>query len=477
MLKHLLILLLVSLSTSCFSQNTREKIDSVCSLLKTYFNNKDATSLYQLTGQAFKKAIPPERFREISSNNLFPLGQMLQAVFEYHREGINKYKAVFTSSTLAMYLSLDSESKLETFLFKEYVDERAKKPEKVKSDNKLLTALDKKVDSAAQSYIGLEVTTGVSIGILKNGKTYFYNYGETAKGNKKLPNAHTIYEIGSISKTFTATLLADAVNSGKISLGDPVSKYLPARIPLLQFDGVPVTIKMLSDHSSAIPRMPTNFETYSTDPLNPYKNYGLEQLFTMYSTLKLTRTPGTTYEYSNLAVGTLGAILENIQKKSFEDLVVEKICNPLHMNDTRQYIRKNDSARFAKGYSETGKYNGQWDFKVLAPAGALRSTATDLLLYAKANLGTAPPSLNKAIQLTHVVTFSDGINRVGLGWHFLKLDNDDILFHGGGTGGYRSYLAINPTKKFAVVVLSNTAVETDELGNELMKWLQKSSSH
>jgi CubicO group peptidase (beta-lactamase class C family) len=85
--------------------------------------------------------------------------------------------------------------------------------------------------------------------------------------------------------------------------------------------------------------------------------------------------------------------------------------------------------------------------------------------------------MNKAIQLTHAVTFSDGTNRVGLGWHLLKLDNDDIFFHGGGTGGYRSYLAINPTKKFAVVVLSNTAVETDELGNVLMKWLQKSSSH
>jgi CubicO group peptidase (beta-lactamase class C family) len=477
MRKHLLILFLLSLNTISFSQNTEEKIDSVCGLLKIYFNNKDITSVYQLTGQAFKKAIPPERFRDICNNNLFPMGEMVQAVFETHKDGVNKYKTVFTSSTLAMYLSLDSQSKLQTFLFKEYVDERAKKTQKVKSDNRLLTALDKQVDSAVRPYINLAITTGVSIGILRNGKMYFYNYGETAKGNKKLPNQHTIYEIGSISKTFTATLLADAVNSGKISLGDPVSKYLPARIPALEFEGVPVTIKMLSNHSSAIPRMPPNFTAYATDPLNPYKNYGLDQLFAMYSTLKLSRTPGTTYEYSNLAVGTLGAILENIQKKSFEQLVVQKICNPLHMNDTRQYIRKGDSARFAKGYSETGKYNGQWDFKMLAAAGALRSTAFDMLLYAKANISTASPSLNKAIQLTHAVTFSDGTNRVGLGWHLLKLDNDDIFFHGGGTGGYRSYLAINPTKKFAVVVLSNTAVETDELGTVLMKWLQKSSSH
>src|SRR5207244_1996226 len=128
------------------------------------------------------------------------------------------------------------------------------KTQKVKSDNRLLTALDKQVDSAVRPYINLAITTGVSIGILRNGKMYFYNYGETAKGNKKLPNQHTIYEIGSISKTFTATLLADAVSNGKISLGDPVSKYLPARIPALEFEGVPVTIKMLSNHSSGIPR-------------------------------------------------------------------------------------------------------------------------------------------------------------------------------------------------------------------------------
>jgi CubicO group peptidase (beta-lactamase class C family) len=97
----------------------------------------------------------------------------------------------------------------------------------------------------------------------------------------------------------------------------------------------PVTIKMLSNHSSGLPRMPDNFTSSVTDPLNPYKNYGVEQLFKFYTSYKLDRKPGSNYEYSNLAVGTLGVILENIYKKPYESLLIEKICIPLQMNDTR----------------------------------------------------------------------------------------------------------------------------------------------
>ena len=472
MRRFLLSFILVCCVMVLFSQNDQQKIDSVCSLLKKYFNSKDVNGLYGLTGQAFQKVLSAARFREISTTNLFPLGEMLQAVYEKEQDGVSKYKVVFHSGPLAMHLSLDDNDKLETFLFNEYIDERSRKKTKVPSSNKKITALDKKVDAAAQSYITIEATTGLSIGILKDGKTYFYHYGETEKGKKKLPNEKTIYEIGSISKTFTAILLAQAVNEGKLNLNDPASNYLPAAIPPLQFQGDPVTVKMLSNHSSGLPRMPENFAASATDLLNPYKNYGVEQLFKFYSTYKMDRKPGSVYDYSNLGVGTLGVILENMYKKSYEELVVEKICVPLKMNDTRQFLLKTDSARLAKGYTETGKYNGPWDLKALAAAGAIRSTLADMLRYAKANINGAPEPLNKAMQLTHDVTFSDGINQTALGWHLIKPQKDELLFHNGGTGGYRSYLAINKSKKFAVVILSNTAIGTESVGDELIKWLE-----
>ena len=466
-------LLLLCISFVSSAQNNQRKIDSVCNLVKRHFNNKDANGLYALTGQAFQKVLTPVKFKEVTNSNLFPLGEILQAVYEKEQEGVSKYKVVFGSGQLAMYLKLDEKDKLETLLFNEYIDERSRKTVKVPSTNKLQTALDKKVHTAAQSYITLEATTGMSIGILKDGKTFFYHYGETEKGKKKLPGEKTIYEIGSISKTFTAILLANAVNEGKLNLNDPINKHMPSAIPVIQFMDEPVTIKMLANHSSGLPRMPANFTSFVNDPLNPYKNYGVEQLYNFYTSYKLDRKPGSSYDYSNLAVGTLGIILENIYKKSYEALLIEKICNPLKMNDTRQFIRKTDSARFAKGYTETGKYNGPWDMKSLAAAGAIRSTITDMLRYAKANLDETSSPLNKAIQSTHNLTFSDGQNQTALGWHLVKPGKDEILFHNGGTGGFRSYLGINKNKKFAVVILSNTAIGTETVGDELMKWLEE----
>jgi CubicO group peptidase (beta-lactamase class C family) len=449
----------------------QNKTDSVSRLVLKEFNNKDVAALYQLTGNGFKKVLPFETFLTICNNNLFPLGEMKEAVFEKENNGINTYKAVFSSMNLSLLLGLDSTFKIQTLFFKPYVDTKAIKDRKVISSNPLVSPLDKLVDSASQSYTRLSATTGLSIGILRNGKNVYYGYGETEKGNGKLPDEHTIFEIGSISKTFTSIILANAVLQNKVKLDDPASKYFPDSIPALVYGGTAVTLKTMSNHTSAIPRMPANF--HPSDNNNPYKDYDDKDLFGFYKTLKLERKPGIQYEYSNLAAGTLGVILEKIYKKSYQDLFVEAICNPLGMNDTREFIRKTDSVRFAKGYNEEGKYNSPWDFEALAPAGSIRSTASDLLKYANANLGTGPASLEKAIEFTHVITFSDGNNITALGWHYIKPGKDEVLFHNGGTGGYRSYLAVNLQRKFAVVILSNTAIGVEEVGNAIMKWLEE----
>jgi CubicO group peptidase (beta-lactamase class C family) len=452
----------------------RQKTDSVSLLVLKMFNEKDAAGLYALTGDTFKKALSYENFLLVCNNNLFPLGEIKEVSFEKETNGICKYKSVFSTMSLGLFIGLDKTDKIETFLFKPYVDEKAKKSQKAASSNPLVSRLDKEVDSAAQSYISLLPTTGLSIGILVNGKTYYYGYGETARGNGQLPDEHSIYEIGSISKTFTATLLADAVEKGKVKLDDPVSKYFPDSIPVLEFQGMPVTLKTLSNHSSGIPRMPNNFHPSDND--NPYKDYSDQDLYSFYKTFKLDRKPGAQYEYSNLAAATLGVILEKVNKKSYQDLFVETICDPLGMDETREFIRKKDSIRFVKGYNEEGKYNSQWDFEAMAPAGSIRSTASDMLLYANAQLGKGPAALEKAIMLTHEKTFSNSGANIGLGWHFIKPGKDTVIFHNGGTGGFRTYLAINLEKKFAAVVLSNTAISVDEMGNALMKWMEENPS-
>ena len=476
MLKRIMILLIPVLTAACTlpAQNRqKEKTDSVSLLVQKKFNEKDVAGLYALTGDAFKKALSYETLLSFCNNNLYPLGEIKQLSFEKETNGICKYKSVFSTVSLNLFLGLDKSDKIETFLFKPWVDDKAKKSQKAASSNPLVSPLDKEVDSASQPYISMLQTTGLSIGILVNGKTYYYGYGETAKGNGQLPNEHSIYEIGSISKTFTATLLADAVEKGKVKLDDPVSKYFPDTIPALVYEGQPVTLKTLSNHSSGIPRMPNNF--HPSDNNNPYKDYSDQDLYSFYKTFKLNRKPGAEYEYSNLAAATLGVILEKVYNKTYQDLIIEIICDPLGMNETREFIRKNDSIRFVKGYNEEGKYNSQWDFEAMAPAGSIRSTTSDMLLYANAQLGKGPAALEKAIGLTHEKTFSNGAVNTALGWHYIKPGKDEVIFHNGGTGGFRTYLAINLEKKFAVVVLSNTAISVDEMGNAIMKSLEENN--
>lgn len=467
-----LLFLLLSLSTNFCCMAQLQKIDSVCRLVKKYFNDKDVVQLYGLCGKDFQKQLTLENLRQVCENNLFPTGVIKETVFESSESGLNKYKVVFASVNLTLLLSLDKEDKIETFLFQEYKKNNVKKSYTVSATNRLSTALDRAVDQAVQPYISDLNTVGLSIGILKDGKTYFYGYGETAKGSGRLPTKNTCFEIGSISKTFTATLFADAVIKGKVKQNDPINKYLPDSIHLLAFNNEPITLQTLANQSSGIPGLPDNFGLNQETMANPYKEYDESKLFQFYKNFNPVRKPGEKYEYSNLAVGTLGVILERVNHSSYEQMLLKTVCNPLGMHNTRQFLRKTDSSHFAKGYDEEGRYALPWDFKALAGAGAIRSTAADLLKYAKANLGKAPAILYKDLQLTHGITFKSNIATVGLGWHYIRPRNDWVIFHNGGTGGYRSYLAIHLQKKYAVIILSNSAISVDNMGNEIMKWLE-----
>jgi CubicO group peptidase (beta-lactamase class C family) len=458
------------MTLASWAQTLQQKTDSVCALVKKYINEKNAQKLYDLTGESFHKELPLESFKNVSTTGLFPLGVMKEAIFEEYANGVSKHKAVFTNGVFDLLLSLDKSDKLETFGLRPYTkaNANAKKSVKVPFNNPLTSSLDKAVDSVMQPFMEQVNTVGASIAIVKDGVIYYYGYGETAKGNNSIPGNKTIFEIGSISKTFTATLLADAIRKGKIKPTDPVNKYLPDSIPAISFDGVPVTIQSLINHSSGIPRMPNNFGISLFDP---YKDYDDKKMFAFYKNFVPVRKPGDKYEYSNLAVGTVGVILERINKDSYENMLLKTICKPLKMLDTKVYLQDQDSARFAKGYSE-GKFAAPWNFKAFVGAGGIRSTAADMILYAQAQFGIASKGLNSDIQLTHDVTFKTADATLGMAWHYLKPGKDDILFHNGATGGYRSYLAANLHKKFAVVILSNTTISVDGIGNALMKWLE-----
>jgi CubicO group peptidase (beta-lactamase class C family) len=450
----------------------KEKVDAMKNRVIKFFNAKDADSLYALAGEEFKKQLSAEKFNEVCDNNLFPLGNIQSAELVKFEKGRAKYKTIFDQGLFSMFISLDETDKLQGFLFQPYKEEPSGEMKKTATDNKLSLEMDKKIDAILQPFMFKSQTVGLSIGILKNGKTSFYNYGETKKGNGQMPSSKNLYEIGSITKTFTGLLLAKAVIEKKISLNDPVNKYLPKDIPVIKFGNDTLKIIHLSNHTSGLPPLPGNLDLQN-NLSNPYKNYDATKLFTFLKTATLAQKPGVKFEYCNLGVGLLGTILEKVNKISFEKMVTNFICAKAGMDATKQLLTKKDSALFVQGYDGNISVQGQWDFKALGGAGCLRSNAEDMLKYAVLNFSSNDKVLLQAIELSHTLTFNRDGEKIGLNWFIRELGWGNILFHNGGTGGYHSFLAINRKTKNAIIILSNTAVSNDDIGVEILKHLDK----
>lgn len=339
-----------------------------------------------------------------------------------------------------------------------------------KADAPAIT-LDVKVDSVAKTFMARNNTASIAIGVLQNGKKQVFGYGETKRGNKIAPDGRTLYEIGSISKTFTGILLAYFVEQKKLRLDDPINKYLPDSIPGISYNGKPVTIASLSNHSSGLPRLPSNLFD-EADMQNPYKHYDDQRLFRFLKNYKTTRENGAQYEYSNLAVGLLGVILERISGKTYEQLLKEIICQPLSMKNTGITLTKPDSSVFAQGYRGEAPIHS-WEFISLVGAGGIRSSVNDMLLYAAAQLDGGNSPLDKAIALSHQPTWEKNGTRVALGWHIISRDGKSYLFHNGQTGGYYTVLLVNPETKNAVVMLTNALVDPMMPAVELISWMDK----
>ncbi|HEY4327946.1 MAG TPA: serine hydrolase domain-containing protein [Mucilaginibacter sp.] len=467
----ILFFFIIAFSASAQSRQ-QQKVDSVFQQVKKYFNQKNADAIYNMAGDGFQNELTINAFSEVANKQLFAFGEIKEAsLISFVNNSVATYKLKLDSTTLQLLMSLDKKDKLEIFLFQDYAEPPSNKTALVPSSNPLRSEMDKIIDTVARTYIQKATTVGLCIGILKGGKISIYGYGETIKRNGKIPNADNFFEIGSITKTFTATLLAYYVNKGLIKLTDPITKFLPDSVaanPELKS----ITLLNLSNHTSGLARLPDNLIDHATDATNPYKDYTKVLLYQYLKTCKLESKPGEKYAYSNLAVGLLGSILENVSKKTFEQMVINVICRPLGMYSTDQYLNPLLSPRFVQVYNTYGQPTEAWDFDVLAPCGALRSTVNDLLIYAKANLHPGTDSLSKAIKLTQKITFNKDV-KIGLAWHIITVNGIDYYFHNGGTNGSSSFLAFNSEKNIAVVVLSNAVENTDAVGTGILKELVK----
>ena len=311
-------------------------------------------------------------------------------------------------------------------------------------------------------------SVGIAVGIVEDGRRRVVSYGRVAADDSREVDGDSVYEIGSITKVFTAILLADLAGEGAFQLETPVQRLLGPDVAVPTRNGAEISLLHLTTHSSGLPRMPDNFRP--TDAGNPYADYTVTQLYEFLSTHELQRDIGETVEYSNLGTGLLGHALALSQETDYESLVSARLLEPLEMSDTSITLSPSQRERLAIGHSVQLRPVANWDLPTLAGAGALRSTVNDMLTFVEANLGLRDSSLHEAIAATHEPRrdFPAPGMRIGLGWVIRGGHGRELYWHNGGTGGYRSFLGFDLESRTGVVVLSNSSDSVDDLGFHLL---------
>ncbi len=321
----------------------------------------------------------------------------------------------------------------------------------------------------------------VAVVIVNGDSSRFLGAERTADGLRYFDNRQSVFEIGSITKVFTATLLAQEAVKGKIRLEQPVQELLPFPLKAPQKNGVKITLKHLASHTSGMAHQPPGIGLHALlhgHSKDPFWDFDLER-FEQYlkDQMKLDFTPGEKYQYSNMGMSLAALAITGKENKSYEALLQERIFGPLGM--------KNSSTDFGRvrgnlvtGLLKEGEPSPSWDMHALNPAGGIKTSVEDFEKFARVQF--AP---DEAVALTQrpVFTIEDGYY-VGLGWHIIDRKNGERwLNHGGGMGGYTAIVNVNVKKRLAVVVLSNLgnahklAENVSQLGRDLLKGLEDNS--
>jgi CubicO group peptidase (beta-lactamase class C family) len=293
---------------------------------------------------------------------------------------------------------------------------------------------------------------GVVVGVLDHGRQEVFAYG-SAKPD-------SLFEIGSITKTFTGLALAQMVTQHQITLDEPVRELLPAGI-VTKPAGPEITLLDLATQHSGLPRLPDNFKP--SDPGDPYSDYTARKLYELLAKRGVGRPEKTEFLYSNLGFGLLGQALAEKARMPYAKLIRTQVTGPLGLNDTAVALSTQQQSRLIQGYSGAHDAVRVWNLDAIAGAGALRSTAADLLTYAEAHLhpeklpaANAGPvsTIAEAIRLDHQPrSDAPGGMKIALAW--LIRPEQNIYWHNGGTGGYSSMLIFEPGRDRAIVILHN----------------------
>jgi CubicO group peptidase (beta-lactamase class C family) len=310
---------------------------------------------------------------------------------------------------------------------------------------------------------------GIVVGVIEPAGRRVVAYGNLATGDARTLDGDTIFEIGSVSKVFTSLLLADMVHRKEVTLDDPAAKYLPENVKMPERSGKSITLLDLSTHSSGLPPLPSNLKLQ--DPRNPRADYSVDDLYQFLSGYTLPRDPGSGFEYSNLGAGLLGHLLACRAGTDYESLIGIRITELLSMPDTGIILSSSRKQRMATGHNAMLTPVANSDLPTpLAGAGALRSSANDMLTFLEAFLGYKESPLAPAMKAMLEIRRPAGQTKTGLAWLIYSADGREIAWHNGATGGFRSFVGYDPKERIGVVVLSNASTPSgvDDVGLHLL---------
>lgn len=419
------------------------------------YNSEKYEEIFDAFSTEMKQALPLENTKQFLTGLKVQVGKIESKEFiEYQQETYATYKTKFEKMVLAVNISLDNGNLINGLFIKPY-------EEPTETEKNIVSALNnypKEISEIILSQVkDFPNNTQLSIAIIQNGKINYYGIIKTNDTIKSIENQNKVFEIGSITKVFTSTVLASLIENGKLNLTDEINSYYPFTFK----NDIKLTFKNLANHTSGLPRLPENLDL--SNETNPYKSYGKTKIEEyLKNHLSLENEVSKSYSYSNLGTGLLGYTLGLSQKTDFQNLLQENVFDKYEMKNSFTHPL-NTTDKLVKGQNADGNRTSNWEWDALFGAGGILSTTEDLARFVNAQFNPK----NKELALTRIPTFEVNENmRIGLGWHIFKSNNgEDLFWHNGGTGGYSSSMTVNINEKTAVIILSNLSAFHPKMKN------------
>ncbi|VAW33627.1 Beta-lactamase class C-like and penicillin binding proteins (PBPs) superfamily [hydrothermal vent metagenome] len=473
-MKHIILIILTLIASVTFGQTEKPTNKTVTENFVKNYNADNYKVVFSMFAKVMQQALPIDKTTEFLTGLKLQAGNITNQQFiKYENGTYASYKATFERATFILNISIDENSKINGLFVKPFIEEGSL--ENLINNLSIADAVitQQQSDIIFKNSKIFPNQTQIAIAVINNGDVSYYGIKRNNDMISTFDNHQSIFEIGSITKVFTATLLAGFVIDKKVKLDDNINDYLS-----LSLNNNPtISFKQLANHTSGLPPLPLNLNLSLVNPANPYKEYkkrDLESYLT--ELLEVPQKSIGKYQYSNLGLGILGYTLSKIANTSYDSLLQTKIFSKYNMLSSTTNIN-NINGVLVKGLDVAGNEVSNWDLAVLAGAGGIISSVEDLAKFVVAQFDNS----NKELELSRQKTFVKNNNMdVGLGWHIIKAKSGNSWYwHSGGTGGYSSSMSIDIKNKNGIIILSNVSAFNPGMGNidklcfELMATLEK----